>query len=158
MDSLRDVDVVTLLISIPVIIFLSHVVGYLADPHGIRSIPGPFLAKFSDLWLGWVAGHGHRSELVHEAHMKYGLIYNPKLKMFFAHPHLQALLSAWPLTTSQLQTRMLCKSSTPMEMAPQSQISTMHSSPSNGVCSTREIVLTMLGNARLSPIYFLRKV
>lgn len=72
-DSLGDVDFVTLLISIPVIVLLVHIVGYVADPHGIRSIPGPFLAKFSDIWLGVVSGNGHRSEIVHEMHKKYGL-------------------------------------------------------------------------------------
>jgi benzoate 4-monooxygenase len=72
LDYLRDLDVAILLISIPVVFFLSHILGYVIDPHGIRSIPGPFLAKFSDLWLGWVSGHGHRSEVVHEMHKKYG--------------------------------------------------------------------------------------
>ncbi|KAI6019956.1 cytochrome P450 [Pisolithus orientalis] len=37
-----------------------------------RSIPGPFLAKFSDIWLGWVSSLGHRSDVVHELHKKYG--------------------------------------------------------------------------------------
>jgi len=32
----------------------------------------PFFAKFSDIWLGWVASHGHRSDVVHELHKKYG--------------------------------------------------------------------------------------
>jgi benzoate 4-monooxygenase len=70
---MRDLDVVTFLIFVPVIVLVSHIVAYLADPQGIRSIPGPFFAKFSDIWLGWVSGHGHRSEIVHEMHKKYGL-------------------------------------------------------------------------------------
>ncbi|KAF8182061.1 cytochrome P450 monooxygenase [Pholiota molesta] len=53
---------------------LVHLVPYLLDPHGIRKYPGPFLAKFSDIWLGWVSNHGHRSEVVHEMHKKYGPI------------------------------------------------------------------------------------
>jgi benzoate 4-monooxygenase len=44
----------------------------LVDPRGIRAIPGPYLAKFSDAWLGWVSSQGHRSEVVHEAHRKHG--------------------------------------------------------------------------------------
>ncbi|KIM86675.1 hypothetical protein PILCRDRAFT_96068 [Piloderma croceum F 1598] len=70
--SLGGVDSITLLIFILIIVLLVHIVGYVADPHGIRSIPGPFLAKFSDIWLGMVSGHSHRSEVVHEMHKKYG--------------------------------------------------------------------------------------
>ena len=53
---------------------LGLIVRYLIDSHNIRAngVPGPFLAKFSDLWLGWVAAQGHRSEVVHDLHMKYG--------------------------------------------------------------------------------------
>ncbi|KAL0959891.1 hypothetical protein HGRIS_011559 [Hohenbuehelia grisea] len=51
-----------------------HVVPWFLDPHGIRLYPGPFLAKFTDLWLGWVSAHGHRSEVVHHMHQKYGPI------------------------------------------------------------------------------------
>jgi benzoate 4-monooxygenase len=72
--SLGGVNSITLLVFIVVIVLLVHIVGYVADPHGIRSIPGPFLAKFSDIWLGVVSGHGHRSEVVHEMHKKYGLL------------------------------------------------------------------------------------
>jgi benzoate 4-monooxygenase len=49
-----------------------HVGSYLLDPHGIRSIPGPLLAKFTDAWLGWIAAQGHRSEVVHGIHAEYG--------------------------------------------------------------------------------------
>lgn len=51
-----------------------HLAPYLADPHYIRrnSITGPFLARFSDVWLGWVAVQGRRSEIVHNLHKKYG--------------------------------------------------------------------------------------
>ncbi|KAL5499093.1 hypothetical protein ACEPAH_1611 [Sanghuangporus vaninii] len=47
---------------------------YLTDSHCIRGngISGPLLAKFSDAWLGWVAAHGHRSEVVNDLHKKYG--------------------------------------------------------------------------------------
>ncbi|EJC97642.1 cytochrome P450 monooxygenase pc-bph [Fomitiporia mediterranea MF3/22] len=51
-----------------------HVVPYLLDKHHIRrnGITGPFLAMFSDAWLGWVAAQGRRAEVVHEKHKKYG--------------------------------------------------------------------------------------
>jgi len=38
----------------------------------MRSIPGPWLAKFTDAWLGRVAARGHRSEVVHQLHKQYG--------------------------------------------------------------------------------------
>ncbi|KAF9010111.1 cytochrome P450 monooxygenase pc-bph [Cyathus striatus] len=53
-------------------VILVHIVSYLLDPHGIRLYPGPFIAKFTDAWLGWVCKNGHRSEVVHEMHKKYG--------------------------------------------------------------------------------------
>ncbi|TBU45145.1 cytochrome P450 monooxygenase pc-bph [Dichomitus squalens] len=53
-------------------VLLIHFVPYLADPHHIREYPGPLLAKLSDIWLGYVAAQGHRSERVHELHKQYG--------------------------------------------------------------------------------------
>ena len=57
---------------VPALIVLVHFLTWLVDPHGLRSFPGPWLARFSDLWLGRVAQQGHRSEVVHEMHKKYG--------------------------------------------------------------------------------------
>ena len=54
------------------LIVAAHLVPYAADTCGIRSIPGPWLAKFTDAWLGRVAARGHRSEVVHELHKQYG--------------------------------------------------------------------------------------
>jgi benzoate 4-monooxygenase len=71
-QALGSFDPASLLIFLLSVVFLVHFVHWLLDPYGIRSIPGPFLAKFSDAWLGWVSAHGHRSEVVHEMHMKYG--------------------------------------------------------------------------------------
>lgn len=73
LPSLQDLNVFGLLTFLPGFLILSYVLSYIVDPHGIRSIPGPFLAKFSDFWLGWISGHGHRSEVVHELHQKYGM-------------------------------------------------------------------------------------
>jgi len=69
-----SVDFYSLALTIPPLIFLAHVVPWLVDSRGIRGYPGPFLAKFSDLWLGYVSKAGHRSEVVHEIHQKYGPI------------------------------------------------------------------------------------
>ena len=63
----------TLLVAIvPAIVILVHFIPWFVDPHGLRSFPGPWVARFSDLWLGRVAQQGHRSEVVHQMHQKYG--------------------------------------------------------------------------------------
>ncbi|KAF8155951.1 cytochrome P450 monooxygenase [Crassisporium funariophilum] len=62
----------TLAFLLPATFALVHLIPYLLDPHGIRKYPGPFIAKFSDAWLGLVSKNGHRSEVVHEMHLKYG--------------------------------------------------------------------------------------
>lgn len=53
-------------------IILAHFIPYILDPYSIRRFPGPFIAKFSDIWLGVVSRRGHRSEVVHDMHRKYG--------------------------------------------------------------------------------------
>ncbi|KIJ61578.1 hypothetical protein HYDPIDRAFT_96462 [Hydnomerulius pinastri MD-312] len=67
-----DFKLSTILAVLPVAVVLTHIVPYLADPFNQRRVPGPLLAKFSDLWLGWTASQGHRSDVVHELHKKYG--------------------------------------------------------------------------------------
>ncbi|KAJ7616443.1 cytochrome P450 [Roridomyces roridus] len=47
---------------------------HLYDPYGIRKYPGPFLAKFSYAWIFWVGISGRRSQIIHEAHDKYGAV------------------------------------------------------------------------------------
>ena len=58
-------------------ILAAHLVPYVVDAHGIRYIPGPWLAKFTDAWMGRVAAGGHRSEVVHEMHKQYGEYVSP---------------------------------------------------------------------------------
>lgn len=50
-----------------------HLLPFLADPHSVRGYPGPLLARFSDIWLGWVAARGHINADIHNAHRKYGV-------------------------------------------------------------------------------------
>lgn len=69
---LHHVHPATILILVPALVLLVHFIPWLVDPHGLRSFPGPRLARFSDLWLGRVAKHGHRSQVVHQMHEKYG--------------------------------------------------------------------------------------
>ncbi|KAJ7681316.1 cytochrome P450 monooxygenase [Mycena olivaceomarginata] len=63
---------VATLFVLPIAIVLLQVAIYLVDPYGLRQYPGPFLAKFTDAWLGWAVQQGHRSEVIHELHKKYG--------------------------------------------------------------------------------------
>lgn len=72
-NAIQQLDVYALAAAAVGAIVLGHIIPYLADPHGIRSYPGPLLAKFSDAWLGWVASNGHRSEVVHQLHKKHGM-------------------------------------------------------------------------------------
>ncbi|KAL5499108.1 hypothetical protein ACEPAH_1626 [Sanghuangporus vaninii] len=60
--------------SLPAILLVVHIVPYLIDSHHIRAngVTGPILARFSDIWLGWVATRARRSEVVHALHKKYG--------------------------------------------------------------------------------------
>ncbi|KAJ6500222.1 cytochrome P450 [Mycena vitilis] len=53
-------------------LLLAPLIIYLVDPYNLRRCPGPFLAKFSYVWLGWVSQQGHRSEVIHGLHKKYG--------------------------------------------------------------------------------------
>ncbi len=69
---LSELDAATVLLLVPTLVVLGHVGYYFLDPHHFRGYPGPLLAKFSDLWLGRIAAQGHRSEVVHELHQKYG--------------------------------------------------------------------------------------
>ncbi|KAK0466873.1 cytochrome P450 monooxygenase [Desarmillaria tabescens] len=66
-------DFPSVIVSVMVLAVLVHLVPYLIDSHRLRSYPGPLLAKFSDAWLAYVAYKGHRSEVVHDLHKKYGL-------------------------------------------------------------------------------------
>ncbi|KAK0192825.1 cytochrome P450 monooxygenase [Armillaria mellea] len=68
----NHVDLPTALVAALASVVLIHLLAYFLDPYGFRSFPGPFLAKFSDAWLGWVSYGGHRSETIHELHKKYG--------------------------------------------------------------------------------------
>ncbi|KAL6303363.1 cytochrome P450 monooxygenase [Sparassis latifolia] len=57
---------------LPVVVLAVHVVPYLVDEHGLRQYPGPFLAKFTDFWLFWVASKSRRTDAINELHQKYG--------------------------------------------------------------------------------------
>lgn len=66
----------TLGIVIVGVLFTHIFLPYLLDPYSLKrlSIPGPPAAALSDLWLGYHSANGHRSEVVHALHEKYGRI------------------------------------------------------------------------------------
>ena len=65
-------DIPSLAVVAAVVVVLAHVVPYILDSHAMRKYPGPLLARLSDIWLGRIAALGHRSEVVHGLHQKYG--------------------------------------------------------------------------------------
>ena len=71
-ERLLNVNPTSVILLIPTFVILGHLVPWLVDPHGLRSFPGPWLAHFSDLWLGRASRRGRRSVAVHEMHQKYG--------------------------------------------------------------------------------------
>ena len=107
----------TILSTAALLVVGTHVVPYAVDTHKMRSIPGPWLAKFTDAWLGRVAARGHRSEVVHQLHKQYGKSLSLQNHEF---SKLTTLILQEPLfaslrTTSQLPTQTLSKLSTPTE-------------------------------------------
>ncbi|KIP11869.1 hypothetical protein PHLGIDRAFT_82811 [Phlebiopsis gigantea 11061_1 CR5-6] len=71
-DTLTQLPAASWLLLVPSAVVAGHVLLWLIDPHKLRSYPGPVLAGLSDVWLGRVAGSGHRSEVVHELHKQHG--------------------------------------------------------------------------------------
>lgn len=71
-DTLTQLPAASWLLLVPSAVVAGHVLLWLIDPHKMRSYPGPVLAGLSDVWLGRVAGSGHRSEVVHELHKQHG--------------------------------------------------------------------------------------
>lgn len=58
--------------ALPVALAIFYLVPYFTSNSGIRNVPGPFAAKFSNLWLLLKARQGNRYLSVDEAHKKYG--------------------------------------------------------------------------------------
>ena len=70
----NNLKLATALAALPAVVVLTHLFPYLLDPFKHSRIPGPLIAKFSDIWLVWTAIQGHRSEVVHKLHQKYGTV------------------------------------------------------------------------------------
>lgn len=61
------------LLAVPILVILYHLAVFLIDHNGLRSIPGPFLAKLTDAWFGVVALKGLSCEVVYDLHKQYGM-------------------------------------------------------------------------------------
>ncbi|EMD32543.1 hypothetical protein CERSUDRAFT_118598 [Gelatoporia subvermispora B] len=61
-----------LFLCLSITLLLFPCVTYLLDFYGLRSYPGPFLAKFTDLWLAYKVWEGNRSPDIHLLHKKHG--------------------------------------------------------------------------------------
>lgn len=57
---------------IPVVLLAYYIVPYFISNTALKAVPGPFAAKFSNLWLLLQARKGIRYQSVDEAHKKYG--------------------------------------------------------------------------------------
>lgn len=62
------------LIFTPLWILLYYFVPYFTTYKHLRHIPGPFIAKFSKLWLAHHSRKGQRYAAVHSAHKRYGTL------------------------------------------------------------------------------------
>lgn len=63
-----------LLAALPVVLVVAKIVHYLTDPSGLRSYPGPFLAKFTDAWIFWTVSRNRWSCSIEDLHKRYGRI------------------------------------------------------------------------------------
>lgn len=59
---------------LPVWLVLYYIVPYFTTYKSHRNIPGPFFAKFSNIWLALHAKSGKKFAAVDAAHKKYGKI------------------------------------------------------------------------------------
>lgn len=59
---------------IPVWLSLYYVIPYLVTYRQLNRIPGPWSAKFSNVWIGLGARRGQKYAVVDSAHRKYGKV------------------------------------------------------------------------------------
>lgn len=71
-EQLLDISPITLSIVLPAGVLIYDLLQYLLDP--LRSLPGPFLARFSRLWYFFELYKGSFEETNIELHKKYGPI------------------------------------------------------------------------------------
>jgi benzoate 4-monooxygenase len=60
--------------TVPIWFILYYTIPYLTSYKSLCRVPGPFLAKFSNLWVGYSARRGKKFATVDSAHRKYGKV------------------------------------------------------------------------------------
>ena len=60
--------------AIPVWFALYYIYPYLVSYGHLSQVPGPFVAKFSNIWVGLSAKHGQKYAAVDAAHRKHGKV------------------------------------------------------------------------------------
>ena len=61
-------------LTIPVWLILYYTIPYFTTYKHLLKVPGPFVAKFSNLWVGLSARRGQKFAAVDRAHRKYGKV------------------------------------------------------------------------------------
>lgn len=64
----------TMAVAIPVWFAFYYIYPYLVSYGHLSRVPGPFVAKFSNIWVGLSARHGQKYAAVDTAHRKYGKV------------------------------------------------------------------------------------
>jgi benzoate 4-monooxygenase len=67
-------DILLSAYTIPIALALFYLIPYLTSNTALKKVPGPFAAKFSNLWLLAQARQGKRYLSVNEAHKKWGKV------------------------------------------------------------------------------------
>ncbi|KAI1820167.1 cytochrome p450 benzoate 4-monooxygenase [Xylaria intraflava] len=63
-----------LILFLPVWAFCYWILPYFTTYRHLRHMPGPFVGKFSNVWLGFAARNARKFAWVHAAHQKYGKV------------------------------------------------------------------------------------
>jgi benzoate 4-monooxygenase len=64
----------TIAVAIPIWFSLYYIYPYCVTYRHLNQIPGPIIAKFSNIWIGLAARHGQKYAVVDSAHRKYGQV------------------------------------------------------------------------------------
>ena len=109
LTSYCSTDVLLTLTAVLSAVVVFHVFAYFKDTPGLRSFPGPFLAKFTDAWMFSVVSGNRWSTTVESLHKQYGtsLHTQSSRRMADTRRSLQGISSALPRTTSRSLTRVL---------------------------------------------------
>lgn len=61
-------------VTLPIWLVLYYTVPYLTTFRNLAQVPGPFFAKFSNIWVAFGARRGKKFEIVDQAHRTYGKV------------------------------------------------------------------------------------